>query len=142
MMAQVLFNMSGAPPHYTRTIFEDVSNGAWYAQAICWCVDNRLAKGVSATRFAPEENVTREQVATFLFRYAEACGFYVLNQAELSGFSDRGKVSAYALDAVEWAVAEGIIRGNDVGKLNPTGYATRAEIAAMLVRFYEYAIEQ
>lgn len=142
MMAQVLFNMSGAPPHYTRTIFEDVSEGAWYAQAICWCVDNRLAKGVSATRFAPEENVTREQVATFLFRYAEACGFYVLNQAELSGFSDRGKVSAYALDAVEWAVAEGIIRGNDVGKLNPTGYATRAEIAAMLVRFYEYAIEQ
>lgn len=142
MMAQVLYNMSGTPPHVTWTTFEDVPDDAWYAQAISWCVDQQLAKGVSATHFAPEEKVTREQVATFLFRYAKACGFYVLNQAELSGFSDRGKVSAYALDAVEWAVAEGIIRGDDAGKLNPTGYATRAEIAAMLVRFYEYTLDQ
>ena len=133
MLVTVLWRLAGEPKE-GKNIFTDVKDGSWYSDAVAWASKNGVVDGIGGGKFAPADIVTREQLATILYRYAgrpEAA-------ANLHGFSDQNKVSAWAKDAMCWAIAGGIIRGAaDNGKLwlNPQKGATRAEVAAMIMRF-------
>ena len=107
----------------------------WYQAAVAWAAHTGVTKGKTETAFDPAASVTREQLAAFLYRYAELTGKNVSARADLKPFVDAGSVSAYAADAMSWAVASGIIQGRTDTTLVPRGSATRAEFAAMLMRF-------
>ena len=96
-----------------------------------------IVTGVSATEFAPDDPITREQFAAILWRYAQSKGYDVSASADLTGFLDYGQISEYALPALQWAVGAGVMSGRGDGILAPQGTATRAEAAAMLMRFVE-----
>ena len=104
--------------------------------AVLWAAQNGIVNGLGENTFAPMNTLTREQLVTMLYRYAEAEGYDVSAAADLSGYPDAGKVQTYAQEAMTWAVAEGIVEGMD-GNLNPAGHATRAQIATILMRFCE-----
>lgn len=135
MVAQVLANLSGIRDFTWSYGFRDVPEDAWYAGAVNWGAMVGIIQGTSKTTFSPEDPVTREQLATLLYRFARACGVDVTARAELDGFGDRGQISQYALSAMQWAVASGVIRGTGPRTLQPRSYATRAEIAQMLCNF-------
>ena len=133
MLVQVLYNLSGEPAGPYG--FEDVADTAWYADAVNWAAANEIVNGVSATRFAPDTPVTREQMVTILRRYALRFGEAEGEPDALAGFTDRSRVSAYAEDALCWAVTAGLINGRTPTTLEPQGQAKRAEIATVLMRF-------
>lgn len=137
MLVTVLWRYAGQPENgYNR--FADVANGMWYTQAISWAADCGVVNGVGNNRFDPNGKITREQMAAILFRYADAEGKLTHSSADLSGFSDAGKVHGWACSAMQWAVAEEVINGMPDGsrqKLDPQGYATRAQAAAILMRY-------
>lgn len=117
--------------------FTDVQAGSFYADAVLWAAANGVVKGVSETEFAPDAPITREQLATILFRYEKA---QAPQTDALAAFPDANAVSAYAKDAMNWAVAEGILNGTREGSvvyLDPTGNATRAQMANLLMRYLE-----
>lgn len=116
--------------------FSDVSADAWYAAAVRWGADRQLILGYDG-KFCPDDGITKEDLATLLYRYAVSAGFDTSDRADLSGFSDVSDVSAYAEDAVRWAVAQGIINGGGDGTLTPRSTATRAQTAKMLVTFMD-----
>ncbi len=137
MLVTVLYRMEGSPAVSGEPTFTDVPKGEWYSDAVVWASTNGIVNGVSETEFGPEENLLREQLAAMLLRYATA--FHKTEteaRNSLSSFSDREKVSDYALEAVQWSVYHGIIGGSD-GLLLPDGNATRAQCAKMLVVFME-----
>ena len=108
------------------------TNGTpWYAAGQKWAMDNGISDGTNMIG-----EVTREQLAAILYRYAKQKGYDVSKSAALTGFSDADKVSGYAAEAMQWAVAEGLLQGSN-GKLNPQGSATRAQVATILMRFME-----
>ena len=132
MVVTVLYRAAGEPEVTEPSTFTDVAEGIWYSDAIAWAQDNGIVNGVTTTKFAPDQDVTREQIATILWRYAgspEAT-------ADLSSFRDADTVSGYAAGAINWAVAEGIMNG-DGKNLNPLKSATRAEFACMIMRYLE-----
>lgn len=133
MFVTVLWRCAGMPQAGSNP-FTDVGNNMWYTDAIAWAAQNDVVNGVGGGRFAPEESVTREQMAAILYRYAGKCGYDTDARAELADFPDAAAISSYAEDAVRWAVAVGIINGSD-GNLVPQGAASRAQAAAMLMRF-------
>ena len=138
MMVTVLYRMAGEPEVSGPSSFKDVPEGQWYSDAIAWAQDNGIVLGVLADKFAPNDCVTREQIATILWRYEgtpEA-------KADMTAFKDADKISEYAEDAMNWAVSEGIFQG-DNGNLKPTAFATRAEFACMIMRYLggSYACE-
>ena len=133
MMVTVLYRAVGEPPIAEPSTFSDVPTGQWYSDAIAWAAVNGVVNGVTPTTFAPDSPVTREQIAVILFRYAKA---EVVKESSSSAFPDADKVSGYAVDAMNWAVAEGLIAGSE-GKLLPQDSATRAEIAIILMRLLE-----
>ncbi len=116
--------------------FSDVASGAWYAEYITYVTENALMNGYDDGRFGPNDNVTREQIAAILYRYATYKGYDTENAGSIANFSDAAKVSSWANTAISWAVGEGLMNG-DNGALRPQGNATRAEIAALLMRFAE-----
>ena len=116
--------------------FTDVKPGQWYAPAVAWAAEQKIVSGYANGAFGAEDNVTREQLAAILYRYAEAKQYDVTAKKALTGFSDGAAVSGWAAEAMQWAVGSGLLNGSD-GALNPQGYATRAEIAAILMRFCE-----
>ena len=134
MVVTVLYRMAGSPAVSSENPFKDVASGAWYHDAVIWGYTNGIVKGVSADEFDPNSSVSREQLAAFLYRYAEFTGKSVSAKDDLSSFADAGNVSAWALDSVKWAVAEGLIQGTGTG-LEPKGSATRAQFATMLMRY-------
>lgn len=139
MLVTTLYRMAGSPETAGENPFTDVPAGIWYEDAVIWAVENGVVKGITETSFAPEENITREQTVTMLYRYAEKMGLDVSAKAELEAFADFTAVSEYAADSIAWAVGSGLIKGSlDRGSLylNPLSTATRAEAATMLVRFY------
>lgn len=136
MVAQVIYNMENKPAVSTSGSFNDVTAGAWYADAINWAAQNEIVNGNGDGTFAPNNQITREQMAAVLYRYAQYKGYDVTAKADLSTFSDAASVSAYATDAMQWIVASGIMEGMD-GTLVPQGNATRAQVATMLMRFAE-----
>lgn len=134
MLVTVLWRMEGSP-RAVASSFTD-AGGSWYSSAVDWAAANGIVKGYSDKVFAPNDTITREQMAAVLYRYAAFKGVDVSAAKDLSGFADSASVSAYAKDAVSWAVAEGIINGAD-SKLLPAGGATRAQVAAILHRYIE-----
>ena len=130
MAVTVLYRLAGSPAVSEPTTFADVPAGQWYSDAIAWAEDNGIVKGVSATKFAPDVNVTREQIATILWR---AWGEEIV-EADMSEFKDTDSISAYAKDAMNWVVANEIMKGDHKARLNPQANATRAEFAAIMAR--------
>lgn len=133
MAAQVLWNLADSPAVPGTAGFTDVPSDAWYAGAVNWSAARGIVTGYSTGAFGPEDAVTREQLAAMLYRYAgtpEPTG-------SLDGFNDKDAVSDYAADALCWAVDEGLLTGKGGGWLDPAGTATRAEMAAILMRFTE-----
>ena len=137
MLATILYRLAGEPEVSGDLPFTDVETGTWYTDAVLWASQNGIVNGVDEGIFAPMNTLTREQLVTMLYRYAEAEGYDVSAAADLSGYPDAGKVLSYAQKAMSWAVAEGIVAGMDDGTLNPAGNATRAQIATILMRFCE-----
>ncbi len=117
--------------------FADVADGQWFSEAIAWAAANGVVNGYSETKFAPNDEITREQLAAILYRYAQFKGLNVSAKGDLSGFADGAAVSDWAVEAMQWAVGAGLLNGNEQGRLAPTAGATRAEVAMMLMRFAE-----
>ena len=140
MLVTVLWRFEGEPMEGTNR-FRDVPNGQWYTNAVAWAASNGVVNGVGDGKFAPEGKITREQMATILYRYAEKKGIDTSKRGDLGGFPDANQVSGYAKDAVQWAVGEGIINGSD-GKLLPQGSATRAQVATILMRYIENIVKR
>ena len=109
----------------------------YYAEAIAWAKENGIVNGVDATQFQPDRAITREELAAILYRYAEYKGYDTTGRADLSGYSDAGIISPYAVEAMQWAHAEEIIQGVTTTTLAPQGGAIRAQAATMLMRFIE-----
>ena len=137
MLAQILYNYSGRPAVGSGNAFTDV-DGGWYADAVAWAAASGVVQGNTDGSFAPDSAVTREQAAVIFYRFAQTMGFDTGAKGDLNTFTDSGDVSAYARDAMVWASGCGLISGSD-GLLSPAGVATRAQVAAMLQRFCEYA---
>lgn len=131
-MAQILYNKEGKPTVTGNSAFTDSAAGAWYADAVAWVAANDIVSGYGDGRFGPNDNITREQLAVMLWRYA---GSPAVDQ-ELN-FTDAGAISSYALDAIRWAVQNGIVNGYGNGECRPQGQSTRAEAAQMLKNFLE-----
>ena len=106
-----------------------------------WAAANQIVKGTSATTFAPNDSITREQMAAILYRYAQYKGYDVTKKADLSGYSDNGQVGAYAKDALAWANAAKLINGVTNTTLAPQGNATRAQVSAILHRFCDGVVK-
>ena len=139
-LVTILYRLEGQPTVSGNLPFTDVETGIWYTDAILWAAQNNIVNGVSDTEFAPGDDLTRQQLVTILYRYAEAKGYDVSASADLSGYPDADQVQDYAQPAMAWAVAEGIVEGMD-GNLNPAGNASRAQIATILMRFCEDAAQ-
>jgi len=134
-LVTVLHRMEGEPEATETAAFTDLKAGAYYEKAVHWAVENGIVKGITGDTFQPDAPVTREQFATFLYRYAEYKGLDVSVRADLSGYTDGDTVSEYAADAMSWAVANGLIKGVTDTTLSPKTTATRAQAATILVRY-------
>lgn len=130
----VFHRMAGEPGVSYNGRFPDVSSGAFYTTPVTWASNNGIVSGYSNGRFGPADNVTREQAAVFLYRYAAYRGYNTTYRNNLSAFPDRGNVSSFAQTAMKWAVGAGLISG-DNGRLNPQGLASRAQCASIIERF-------
>ena len=117
--------------------FTDVASNTYYANAVAWAAANGVVTGVSETSFAPNDAITREQLAAILYRYAELKGYNVSASGSLSGYTDASQISSYATTAMQWANSTGLITGKTSTTLSPKGNATRAEVATILMRFCE-----
>ena len=136
MLVTVLYRLEGQPAVNGRSGFSDVQYNGYYEDAVTWAADNGIVNGTSTTTFSPNANVTREQMAAILYRYAQHKKYNTAASSGLNGFTDHASVSGYAAASLEWAVAEKLVNGS-AGKLMPTGNATRAQVAAILHRFVE-----
>lgn len=141
MIVTILYRLEGSPAVTGTSAFVDVPAGQWYTDAVNWAAANQIAKGTSATTFAPNDSITREQMAAILYRYAQYKGYDVTKKADLSGYSDNGQVSAYAKDALAWANAAKLINGVTNTTLAPQGNATRAQVSAILHRFCDGVVK-
>ena len=133
MLVTILYRLAGAPEVKTTAKFTDVPADAWYAKAVAWAAGQKITNGTTATTFDPNGNVTREQLVTLLWRYAGE----PKTEGKLDAFPDAAKVAPYAQTAFAWAVENGVIKGDLVGKIGylaPQGEATRAQIAAIFMR--------
>lgn len=137
MIVTILWRMENEPAAKHGCPFADVRRGSYYEQAIAWASENGIVTGFDASTFAPDRAITREQLAAILFRFAAYRGMDAVTLREtLSSFQDQAAISVYAVSALNWAVGEGLMQGTG-DKLEPTGNATRAQVAAMLRRFIQ-----
>ena len=137
MVVSILHRLAGNPTMNTE-MFEDVAVDDWYGQAVAWAASEGIASGTSAETFSPNAAVTREQLAALLCNFAAQQGIDTTARSDLSSFDDAVAVSDWAQDTVSWAHAEGLLAGTSATTLSPQGEATRAQLAAMLVRFSDY----
>ena len=130
MIVTVLYRLEKSPAVTGASKFTDVPAGQWYSDAVAWAAANKIVNGYDETTFGPMNAVTREQMAAILFRYEQVKGLEnVTLEENLNRFPDQDKISAYAIPALQWAVGQKIINGNANGTLDPTGTATRAQVA-------------
>ena len=134
MLVTVLYRLAGSPAVSGSMPFTDAAEGQWYSNAVIWASQTGIVTGTGADTFSPDQSVTREQIAVMLRRYAAYYGYDTSAAADLSGYSDAGKISGFAQDGVSWAVAEGLIKGSG-NKLSPKNSASRAEVATLLQRY-------
>ena len=137
MLVTVLYRLEGQPAVYGGSAFADVAAGQWYTDAVIWATRNGIVNGLGDGKFGTNDNVTREQMAAILYRYAQNCGYDTTARANLNGYTDAAKISTYAQEAMSWANAMSLINGRTATSLAPTGTATRAEVAAIFHRFVE-----
>ena len=140
-LVTILYRLAGQPAPSGDSGFSDVETGIWYTDAVAWAAQNGIVNGVSDTQFAPGDDITREQLAVILYRYATYQGYDVSQRADLSGFVDAGTISTYAQEALSWANAQGLVLGFEDDSLRPQGNASRAQIAAVLMRFCQTVAE-
>lgn len=143
MLVTVLWRYAEEPMEGENT-FSDIKDAEWYAKAVAWAAHNNIVGGVGNGKFDPHGKITREQLATILYRYSKLQGLDVSKTAQLGNFPDGAKVSSYAADALSWAVAEGLIAGSKAENgtyLDPQGSATRAQVATILMRFIENIVK-
>ena len=141
MIVTILYRLENEPAVSGELPFTDVEAGAWYANAVAWAAANDIVNGTSATTFAPNSPITREQMAAILYRYAAYKGYDVSQKADLSGYTDAASISGYAKDALAWANAQKLITGVTDTTLNPQGSATRAQVATILMRLCETVVK-
>ena len=136
MIVTILWRMDGEPESEAGVSFKDVNVDKYYYNAVEWAYKNKIVDGYSEAYFGPEDEMTREQLAAVLLRYARFKGFDTTHTADLSEYYDSDKIKEYAVEAFKWANAEDIITGISSNELDPEGKAERAQIAAILHRFY------
>ena len=144
MLVTVLWRMADQPEPTVEVPFTDTSRTDYYAKAVAWAYENKVVNGTSPTTFEPDGKITREQIATILYRYAEKKGYDVSKQNDLSGYPDADKVSGYARTALAWANALELVKGTNEGGvdyLDPQGHATRAQVATILMRYAENVVK-
>ena len=134
MLVTVLYRMENEP-EAEGVSFDDVPDDEWYSKAVSWAAANGIVNGVGDNNFSPNENVSREQIVTMLYRYYKFKGNSDLEEGDLEGFRDSREVSEYAREAMLWAVSYGVINGTPEGNILPKNDATRAEAATMLQRY-------
>ncbi len=139
MLVTVLFRLEDASSSQGSG-FADVGAGAWYADAVGWASTNRIVGGHDDGSFAPNQSISRQQLATILYRYASSIGLDTSEKAELSSYPDQNRVADYAGEAMAWAVEAGLIQGRD-GALSPEASASRAEVALILYRLMEFIVQ-
>lgn len=140
MIATVLWRLEDCPEARIGNPYSDIADGTWYMEAVLWAYENGIMDGVGNGRFDPNGVLTREQIVTVLYRFAEIDGLFVADPAGLEGFADADAVADWSKDAVCWAISRQVIQGSAVGEaqyLMPTGGATRAQVATILMRFLE-----
>lgn len=137
MLVTVLYRNDGEPAVNKSIPFSDVDMSAYYADAVLWAKQNGIVNGITEIEFAPNSNITREQIATIIYRYAQYKGMDTVTMEENLHFADADEISEYAVSAMNWAVGTGLLKGKTTTTLNPKDNATRAEIAAILQRFIE-----
>ncbi len=134
-LVTILHRLEGEPEAAESITFQDVSSEAYYAEAVAWAAENDIVTGYSATTFGPNDVITREQLVTIVYRYAQYKNLDVSAQADLSVYTDADTVSDYAREAFAWAVATGLVNGTTETTLSPRGTATRAQSATILIRY-------
>lgn len=134
MIAQVLYNLEGASGAYP-SVFTDVADSAWYAKAVNWAAASGIVEGKGNNKFDPNAPITRQEMAAILYRYAELKGYDVSKVDSLNGYTDASKVASWAKEAMGWAVENYVINGKGASRLDPTGTATRAQVAQILMNF-------
>ena len=137
MFVTVLWRRENSPAAEYRPDFSDVKSGKYYSKAVIWAKDKGIVSGVTGTTFDPDGKITREQLATMLYRYCSVKNLYVDDKGDVSSFSDKSKIHSYASDALSWAVGVGLIGGVTKDSLDPRGLATREQVATILKRFDE-----
>ena len=135
MIVKILYRIEGEPAGYRSSDFNDVESGRWYTGAVAWAAEKEIVKGYGNGKFGPNDPVTREQLAAILYRYTQYKGWSTAAASgNLDGFKDAASVSSYAVDAMNWAVDEGLLKGAN-NKLSPKSNATRAQVAAIIHRY-------
>ena len=134
MMVTVLWRLEDRPEADSVSSFTDMERNSWYDAAVDWAAENGVVLGYSDEEFGPRDNVTREQMATLLYRYLKDLGFDVSATGDYSAYADGGEVSAWASEAMHWAIGSGMLIGRSDTILAPRGTATRAEVATMFKR--------
>ena len=137
MLVTMLYRIENEPIATGTNPFSDVGANEWYTNSVIWAASNGIVEGYPNGVFAPNASLTREQIATILYRYAVKKGLDASNRADLFAYTDRNKISDWAVDAMQWANAAEIINGRTATTLAPNGTATRAEVAAMIMRYIE-----
>ena len=138
MIVTILYRYEGSPTAGSSS-FQDVPAGQYYTNAVAWAAQHGVVNGYSAAQFGPNDTITREQMAAILYRYAQYKGMDVSGRADLSRYSDGNRVSSYARGAMAWANHQAFINGVDSYTLQPGGFANRAQVATILMRFCQYA---
>ena len=136
MIVTMLYRLENEPTAASAG-FSDVAEGQWYTDAVNWAAANNIVNGYGDDQFGPTDTITREQMMAILYRYAQYKGYDVTASADLSAYTDAANISSYAVSAMQWAVGEGLINGITDTTLVPGGSATRAQVAAILMRFCE-----
>ena len=142
MLATVLYRSAGTPAIKGNLPFSDVPASKYYTKAVTWAYEQGIVNGITPIHFEPNRNITREQLVTIFYRYAQANGLKADGKAGLTGYADSRAISGYALDAYQWAVAEGIMIGTSGTTLSPRSNVTRAQCAAVIARYVQWAAAQ
>ena len=144
MLVSILWRMEGSPAQNTLSSFSDVASDVWYAKAVAWAADNKIVAGLSADTFSPDTPITREQLASILYRYAKLKGYDVSvgEDTNILSYDDALTIPEYAIPALQWTCGAGIMDGRTTRTLAPGGTATRAEVTTIIMRFLENVAKQ
>lgn len=137
MITMILYRLSGdEKPKYNNT-FKDVKNDAWYTESINWALQNNIVTGITKDEFKPNDTLTRQQLVTILYNFAKTKTQINETKIDLDKYKDKDKISNYAINAMNWAVKNGILKGTKVDELSPNTGVTRAQMAVIIRRFME-----